>query len=364
MNWLEDAINIYNEQEGFDEEKKYTLSIDSVDSIPASFEGIKRLLISHKFEDDPMSILPEILRKATELEVLHVSGAHQLAWSDICSLPLDGVRKLSVSIVGSASGATMVAPELTDLCVFGRADLTPLEIMINPMPHIDFSRMPNIKRLELRHFQQVDPHDFQDLSRLKYLFISEANITDLTWLTDTSYSLDTLIIDGGLESCAGVEAHHDLQTLVLYHGYFTDISPIESLHKLKKLDLQYNNLSDEGNLRLLGIDELIITRRDHDLHWIRGRVDDMIRWAVIRLRGQNRQNPDELPELRRKYFLRSINRPFEDRIKSLIQSEFDNRIRRAREEDRPIGVQMSKEEYVALFTQMAQEYCPFLAAES
>lgn len=341
MDWLEDAKRILEEQERFNAEKPTRLHVKSPDDLPTSYVGFKSISFSSQYTGPSIeSLLPNILDQACNVEKLHIFG-QKLSWKTICSLDLSLIQEFYFSLDGDVTSEKLIAPCLKKLCIFGTADRTPIELMVHPMPHIDFSGTGVLEILELRHFQQVDPVDFQNVSTLKKLLITESNITNLDWLQTATYSLNTLILDGVIEDCSGVVYQSNLKELALYHSYLIDISPIERLKTLKKLDLRYGNITSEGHLRSMALEKLVITQVDSDYVCLQERVKDLVRWAVLRYQRKSR----EFDKMRMQY---------------LVRLEFDNSLKQIDENFEYLGISISKEEYRELFVEEALNYCPFL----
>ena len=200
---------------------------------------------------------------------------------------------------GRPGEAAIVADSLKDLCILGRTSLTPMELLLQPFPHIDFSGIPHLTSLQLRSFQQVYPDDFMHLGELKRLSITEADLTDLVWLAKADYKLDFLHVTGNIVDCRGVESQYQLKSLILYHTSFRDVRPIEQLTGLQLLDLRGNEIQDEGNLRNMGIPSVLITKKDGSRSMIEMDVRRLVGDAVRRVVSQEKHIDDAAPAIRR-----------------------------------------------------------------
>lgn len=364
MGWLEDAKNVLADLERFDAKKRTGLIIKSTEDLRDCYAGIKSLTFRIDYSGPSIeSILPSILEKSCDLNSLHIF-TNRLSWKTICSLNLSHIQDLTFNLEGDVTPERLVAPCLKKLSIFGTGELTPIELMLHPVPHIDFSGMNVLENLELRHFQQVDPTDFQNVKTLKRLVITYSNIENLDWLKRTSYSLDTLCFDGPIDDCGGVVYQSNLKELCLYHSHLADVSPIENLQSLRKLDLRYGTVTSEGNLRSMGIEELTITREDDDYLRIRTQVKGLVRTAVMHYQLQNKQlnKINELPELRKRILLRATSEPFDVRLQHLIQMEFNRTLKEINDDDKTIVTSISKEDYLKLFVEETIKYCPFVSA--
>ena len=363
MNWLEEAKRRYDELEQLEQQKQSRVIIKSEHDIPKSFVGIRVISIGLTSDEQAREILFAVLEEALELEEVQVFSTVSLSWTDVCRLDLQRIEKLTFTLNGMPGDEALNAPCLRRLCIFAQPHLTPVELMIHPTPHIDFSQMPNLERLELRHFQQIDPMDFKGECQLKHLCLTGADIINLDWLEMAPYRLESLCIDGSIEDCSGVIYQPSLKVLCLYNSFLKDASPIEQLSHLEKLDLLGADLSTEGNLRAKGIRDFVITKRDQDIKRIRQQVTDLGSMSVHNLWLKNKQldRVNELPAFKRKMLLKTINLPFEERMMRLVKYEFEVKLKQIVEDKRMTGLYtMSREEYRDYFISMAKEFYPFL----
>ena len=146
--------------------------------------------------------------------------------------------------------------------------------------HMDYSGLCNLRRLELRNVPDAVPEDFAQLRKLESLRLTYNYGDDLSWLKNARYQLKTLIIDNGVEDCEGLRYQKNIEDLQFFYHHITDVSPIEELTKIKKLDLGRNLIENEGNLREMGIEWIQITRRDYDVRRIYNEVEQIAQLAV------------------------------------------------------------------------------------
>ena len=361
MNWLEDAKASYVQQDRNVEKMRATVRIESDEAISLIHEGTRILAVGRKYHGSPVRVLTAALQMPNQINTVSIMGNDPVPWQDICSLNLAGIKRLAVLLDGNPTGARLIAPDLEELCIYGRLLLSPMDLLAMPTPHIDFSGTPNLHRLELRHIQQVDPSDFSRLDKLKRLYISDAAFADLEWLSSAAYRLESLTIDGALDACSGIEHQDELCVVDLLHGYIRDVTPIEQLPRLKQLDLRGNDIQNEGTLRSMGLEKLIITKKDVEMQGVRRAVSELIDTAVMQLRRQNQEAVQEKPTLSQDFARRMMKLPFEDRIRGLIQIGYRNKLRELQEAPKiGYGIQMPKDEFIAHFVRLATEYCPFL----
>ncbi|MBQ3268372.1 MAG: hypothetical protein IJH09_00475 [Clostridia bacterium] len=69
---------------------------------------------------------------------------------------------------------------------------------------------------------------------------------------------------------------------------------------------------------------------------------------------------DVAPGLRR-YIQRNIERPFQDRVRDVIQQEYATAVKRFEQPDFAKHSWLSAEEYIETYTHYAFEYYPFLS---
>ena len=84
----------------------------------------------------------------------------------------------------------------------------------------------------------------------------------------------------GLKTVRGLRCQKNIEDLQFFYHHITDVSPIEELTKIKKLDLGRNLIENEGNLREMGIEWIQTTRRDYDVRRIYNEVEQIAQLAV------------------------------------------------------------------------------------
>ena len=261
MGWIEDALKEKELLVQIEREKPFRLVLNTPEDIPSDLTQITSVHFSSRYKgNSPIELLHGILQEASELR--NISIFVPVPWNEICSLELNGIQELTFCLDGVPGEKAIVAAQRKKLCIFGRAMLTPLELLVQPYLHIDYSGIPHLVSLELKEFQQVYPDDFMNLTELESLSISKAEINDLLWLERAQYQLKYLFINANIIDCSGIESQNHLETLILSHTCFHDVDPIEHLSKLEMLDLRWNEIQDEGTLRDKGIPHVLITRED------------------------------------------------------------------------------------------------------
>lgn len=364
MRWLDKAIDFYTEWNENDKRKSSRFDISNESDFLRDYTGIRSVSIGLNYKGtDPYDSLISLLKNAKDIESLSIVGM-KLSWKQVCELPLKRLRKFSFHLSGVPENGKIQAPLLTELAIFGEAKLTPLELMITPVPHIDFSGMPLLESIRFSSVQQIDPSDFKNLSGLKRLIILESNISDLNWLKDAAYNLNYLDIAGEIENCEGIVSQTNLETLCLRHHIIHDITPIKKLRNLKTLDMRYMNGDNAETLHWLGIENVIVSKRDVAIDDIKRKVEDLNRNAVSRLRSKERSLSNvELPRIQRTMLLREMQRPFERLIKNYIKANCEDKLERLQAGEYYMNSYLPKDEYIAIFKEKALQEYPFLAYE-
>ncbi len=359
MSWLEEAKRVYANLEAFEKDKKSKLLIDAPDDIPHQFDGIRSISFMSSLKGVSVEdTLPKIISEAPELEQIHIFSS-EITWEYVCSLDLSHITELTFSLKGEPSDDRIEAPNMKALIITGTSHLTPMELMLQTRPHMDFSGLKSLENLKLMHLQQVDPADFQNVSTLKRLFILNADIYDLDWLKYAAYELNMLNINSSIESCDGLIFQPLLRSLVLNGENIKDISPIYKLKHLELLNLSYRDGMDEGKLRDLKIPRMILTRRDHDIYQIDLEVLELVRFAVNQYRSlEITSKKQNISRFLRIVYENKLKKPFEDVIEEYIQSAFDRKLEKINEIRRYKTI--SQEEHKRIFIERALAHYPFL----
>lgn len=359
MGWLDEVEKIYNNQVEFERTKPFRLTVKSENDIPENLGSYKVINFFSDYKGAPLEkILPGVLKKAYDLDEINIL-AYPVTWEFICSLELKGITSIAFSLRGVPSHEELHAVHLRKLKIFGDEYLTPIELMLRPYPHLNLSGLDSLEILELRHLQQVDPSDFKNISSLKKIVITDADILNLNWLKEASYQLDSLYIQGPLENCEGITSQPLLKELALNDTCISNILPIETLQNLKKLDLRYIEGLGDNNLRSMGIESVLINHFDQDLMRIRDEVQGLSRKAVIHYLGIKKaiESDNDLPQIKRILYQDILKKPYEEVIKDYIQQGFDHMLNTI---DNNHGFTITKDERRDIFIDEAMSYYPFL----
>ena len=148
------------------------------------------------------------------------------------------------------------------------------------------------------------------------------------------------------------------------HHIIYDITPIKKLRNLKTLDMRYMNGDNAETLHWLGIENVIVSKRDVAIDDIKRKVEDLNRNAVSRLRSKERSLSNvELPRIQRTMLLREMQRPFERLIKNYIKANYEDKLERLQTGEYYMNSYLPKDEYITIFKEKALQEYPFLACE-
>lgn len=138
----------------------------------------------------------------------------------------------------------------------------------------------------------------------------------------------------------------------------------KKLRNLKTLDMRYMNGDNAETLHWLGIENVIVSKRDVAIDDIKRKVEDLNRNAVSRLRSKERSLSNvELPRIQRTMLLREMQRPFERLIKNYIKANYEDKLERLQAGEYYMNSYLPKDEYIAIFKEKALQEYPFLAYE-
>ncbi len=361
MDWLEQANKRYRELVASENIDRSTyLRIRSENDIPEDLTAFSTIAVDWNFDgQDTVALIEKLIANAPNLITLRIYKS--LPWAEICRLDLSRIQSLSVSLSDVMHESVLSAPVLKSLWISQHMNLTPLEKLVTPTPHIDFSNMPLLEDLHLSEVGLFDPNDIKNLQHLKKLYITDGNFTDLRWLSDAHYQLEMLCVWPDLEDCSGIETQSSLIDVNLSYNTISDISPIEQLTKLKSLYLRHCPLSSEGNLRHMGIEKLIITQEDDIQEGIRNQTHFVLDIAVRLFRSEEKRfaKIDELPERERTYVSYRMKMPPRERLKNCVWTAFKNHIANIEDKNNH-NHRLTKEEYIRFVTEACYDFFPFL----
>ena len=206
--------------------------------------------------------------------------------------------------------------------------------------------------------QDISPDDFSDVTTLEHLRLMYNYGSNLEWLKNTKYRLKTLIVDHGVEDCSDLKYQKSIETLELFYHHITDVSAIEQLTNLKKLDLGRNLIEEEGNLRNMDIEWIRITRCDDDIRSICDEVKGIVQIAVkedLNRKQRYEESKDKKVFLQKADLEDFLAKSFGERIKILVKEIYHRRIEKFHTKDGQKTIDsrfvkvLSVEEYIQCF---------------
>ena len=276
--WFKDAWEYNSYLATCDKVKKSSVHFESINDLPNDWTGIETAYIAGR-DTELIKSIPSILKMAHDLKKISITQ-YCFGWEELCRLNLANIEALHVTVNGMAYAPKLNLPNLKELQLFYSEEKWSDSIEKKYEEHMDYSGLCNLRRLELRNVPDAVPEDFAQLRKLESLRLTYNYGDDLSWLKNARYQLKTLIIDNGVEDCEGLRCQKNIEDLQFFYHHITDVSPIEELTKIKKLDLGRNLIENEGNLREMGIEWIQITRRDYDVRRIYNEVEQIAQLAV------------------------------------------------------------------------------------
>ena len=359
MSWKEDMRHYWEQYDAYERRRATT----AIDDVPMNMSDLTDFVISSDYTGaSPIPMIKEVLKKAPLLRRLHIGL--RLSWHDICSLDLCHIEELSVNLIDVPGKDRLRAEKLTELSIWGSDDLTPMELMMRPLQHMDYSGMPNLKSLRLCYLQQIDPSDFGFLKGLKSLFIKGWEADNTKWLSEAEYRLQQLYLEGVAVDCQDFVCQQDLERIEIHHSIIANADYLGKLPHLKYLDLKYGNtIVCDGDLHAMGIDKVYTTERDKAIYNIENSIRFILENGVRELKRENARirKGERYPyAFGNKYFLRNIVTPLEERFIRKAKQQYASDLRAIEGKEFKGRPGISKEAYIATFKEMAVAYFPFL----
>lgn len=368
MEWFKEAQLVAEYWDNYDNRQKTHVHIREISDLPEIWDGIESVFLVGS-DSELIKKLPDILKEAKNLKELSISR-YYFDWNDLTTLDLKKLESLNIQIKQVYYAPRLCLPNLKSLILSYPEDKIIKSTSEVYEEHMDYSGLRGLNRLDLRNMADISPDDFSELDMLEYLRLTHNYGANLEWLKNAKYRLKTLIIDHGVEDCSGINYQECIENLELFYHEIKDISPIERLQNLKKLNLGRNLLEAEGNLRNMGIERLQITKRDYDTLRIYDEVKKIVQIAVKedRNRKQYYEENKDKPFFLKKTILKDfLSNSFIERIKILVKEIYQYRIEKFYSKEgkweinsRYVKV-LSEEEYIQYFQQKAIEYYPFLS---
>ena len=359
MEWLDHMWRCWEQQNAFERDKATT----AINEIPVNVSDLTKIVITSDYTGpSPLPILRDALSKAPGLKSIHIGL--RLNWQDICSLDFSSIEELSFCLKGTPGIEVLVAAHLKSLTIYGDHTLTPIEYMISAAPHIDYSGMTSLNRLELRNLLNIDPSDFIHLNNLKSLAIKGWETDNCKWFSEADYHLQQIYIENASVDCADLTSQQELESICFYHCAITNGECLEKLPRLKKLDLRYcTPIKSTFDLHLLSIEKVYITNQDTLKDDIERAVHAYMEQAVRSILWENKSIHNI--EKRHRYAYRTLYQniitPLQIRVMRKIKQYYESDIERYETESFPMRTNLSREDYLSLYRETAMRVYPFLA---
>lgn len=328
--------------------KDYPDDIDEIISIFSKFNNLEEVWFSPTYgkgQELSSKVINKLLEICPKIVTLHISKG--VDWSVISQINMEKIRRLYVSVKEAVFPMTLKAKNLKELIVTGtNMD----DEYVKQKKSIDFKGVPLLEYLEFRSFSGLDFCSLSVLSNLKKLIVSDGGVADLLWMS-SEYKLEELQISGGkitslkglerqtdlkvldlgynaIKDLQGLEKLKDLRRLCLRFNQVMDASVVSNLSQLEYLDLFKNNITDENNLRLLGIPTIILTKIDQDILRIKEFFDgnmyssisaDAYRW----IKSRDTSDIDKMSPYEKRTHERWLSTPYSEKLKIGIQVFFE-----------------------------------------
>lgn len=367
--WFERAVDYKHTLEYSDKLRAIHIHCWTQEDLPEEWEKIESLSIGGT-DENLIKELPDILEKAVDLKKLSIVQ-YTLKWEELCKLNLENIEKLSVKVDKIAYFPRMDCPKLRELSLSARGTESDCGSEEEYASHMDYTGLAKLEKLTL-HVPPICLDDFAELRSLRYLRLNTAQSDNLDWLNNAKYSLQTLIISEGIRDCRGIKYQEEIEELSFYDHEITDVSPIETLKKLKKLDLGRDLLKDEGHLRNMNLESIQITNQDILLRNTLNDVNNIVDEAVRRYRAEKKwyeeNKNDSLPFKTHRCEAFKV-KSYREHIKRFVRDEYNRSLKEFDTQEWLEYIQKScrrvlpPEEYIAFFKKKALELYPFLADE-
>ena len=367
LDWFKEAQRFNTYLHEYDNQKKKHLCIKDVTDFPENWNEVELVLMVCE-DSELVKKIPYILKVAKNLKKLSVSR-YYFDWEELVDLDMKNLESLNVNIKQIYYAPRLCLPNLKTLILSCSEDNLVKETSGKYEEHMDYSGLNNLNRLELRYMQDISPDDFSDVTTLEHLRLMYNYGSNLEWLKNTKYRLKTLIVDHGVEDCSDLKYQKSIETLELFYHHITDVSAIEQLTNLKKLDLGRNLIEDEGNLRNMDIEWIRITRCDDDIRSICDEVKGIVQIAVkedLNRKQRYEESKDKKVFLQKADLEDFLAKSFGERIKILVKEIYHRRIEKFHTKDGQKTIDsrfvkvLSVEEYIQCFQQKANRKRHFL----
>ena len=246
------------------------LSMKSPEDIAKYDPNITRRIVFSSQYTGPVDVqsITQMLRPIKRIE--EISFFKEISWELACKLNVLHPRQLYFTVSLDEPPQRLEFDELQALTIYmHNADCaeTLFNMQLLHSVQYDFSGVPNLTQLELRHWEHLDYFCLAQLPKLKTLLIADNTLYDLFWLS-RNYKLEKFTCFGKLEDITAITVQNKLQRLCLSYNNIVDGTPLLCLENLQHLDIYKNPINCENQLRAMGIETLIITAEDKELQHV------------------------------------------------------------------------------------------------
>ncbi len=216
---------------------------------------------------------------------------------EVVALSLEKTKKLSLSFKNKNDNALPVALDLTGC--------------------------NNLEDLTLLHVVLKDYENIGELQSLRSIAIKDSEIPSLVWLQNWPQIETVSLSDCNISDIKGIEDLRSLCTLNLNNNRISDLSPALELLKLKKLYVQGNPVDGRqiDALRNNGV-SVIATDEDREPERAANEEERFLESAIDIQLQEDDKPLSEFPEFQQKTIEKSRELPFDKRLESMIQREF------------------------------------------
>ena len=359
MNWIKDAVDEIKKLEKIDYDRRESLIIRKDEDIPQDLSCYRSVSFLHDYVGSGISeTIRRIVEDATEIRRLFIN----------CSIDVEQLRQIDFSKIEDlfirVSGDPRYIPLKMD-------SIKKLEIAADGIKSTYIkgsSGKLSLISLKVSDRDDYDLNGLSHVSTLKKLSLSYIGITDLDWLDEAKYQLDSLYINDCIMDCEGIINQRNLRDLSIHRGIMLDVSPLIDLQGLEYLDLRRSSLLNEAEIRNSKIKKKIISEYDRLLLTIDNEARSLSSDAGGFIYRQNKRIEEiktgsikvEDLNFHQRFLLKSVSeKTFDQRVFDAIKIVYKSK-KRSIMEGKPKSSLMTKEDYLKTYVEKAEYYYPFL----
>jgi hypothetical protein len=284
---------------------------------------IKELAFGTEYPSDMvLDKLNETVPQMPLLESLSTSVANALPFAQVNQIPLARIKSLTMSICPDGTTLHLASEYLEQLTIFMQEEPTVKQALM------DWSGLPNLRKLEIRHWRSFAPACMARISGLKSLTLADDSITTLDWMKDATYQLEKLMIgDCPIRDIAGLAGQQALEILWIGHGEIRDASVLKKLPALRKVHVADNPIENTEELYRLQIQELVLNQSDKDVASARYKAEKILDDAVDMLYRQEKswtKSYSTYPTFQRRYIDLIREQGLNRRLQVKLQNCFEH----------------------------------------